>query len=245
MRSVLVIDDERPTLSMFSLLLEAMGYTVLTADSGAQGLEIFERERPRIVFTDIKMPDLDGLAVLSRIKAKDPTAEVIVVTGHGDVELALNSLNLDAADFIDKPIRAEALSQALARAEERLCQSGEWREQVEVRHAPQATVVGVRGRLSSSSEGAMSAASAQARSAGKAVLVSLEASAELTGAGIALVTHLLLECAGHKLPVAVCAPRQSQRNILEAAGVSKAASVYEAEAQALAALSQAESRTGE
>ena len=238
MRSVLVIDDERPTLSMFSLLLEAMGYRVMTADSGALGLEIFERERPRIVFTDIKMPDLDGLAVLSRIKAMDPSAEVIVVTGHGDVELALNSLNLDAADFIDKPIRAEALSQALARAEERLCQAGECREQVEVRETPQATVIGVRGRLSASSEGAMTSATAQAAGVGKPALVSLAASAELTGAGIALVTQLLLECAGRGLRVAVCAPRQSQRNVLEAAGVANAAPIHEAEAQALASLSQ-------
>lgn len=237
MRSVLVIDDEKPTLSMFSLLLEAMGYSALTADSGALGLEIFEREHPRIVFTDIKMPDMDGLVVLARIKAMDPSAEVIVVTGHGDVELALNSLNLDAADFIDKPIRAEALSQALARAEERLCQSGECREQVMVRDAGQATVVGVRGRLSASSEGAVTSATAQAVNGGKPVLVSLDASVELTGAGIALVTQLLLECAGKGHRVAVSAPRQSQRNVLEAAGVAQAAPIHEAEAQALSSLS--------
>lgn len=236
MRSVLVIDDEKPTLSMFSLLLEAMGYGALTAESGALGLEIFERERPRIVFTDIKMPDMDGLVVLARIKAMDPSAEVIVVTGHGDVELALNSLNLDAADFIDKPIRAEALSQALARAEERLCQSGECREQVMVRSTAEATVVGVRGRLSASSEGAVTSAAAQAVNGGKPVLMSLDASVELTGAGIALVTQLLLECAAKGLRVAVSAPRQSQRNVLEAAGVAQAAPIHEAEAQALSSL---------
>jgi len=120
MRTVLVIDDEAPTRTMFQLLLEVMGYTVFTAGNGARGIELFKEHRPSIVFTDIKMPGMDGLAVLASIKDLAPDAEVIIITGHGDVGLALDALNLDATDFIDKPVRRDALATALGRAEERL-----------------------------------------------------------------------------------------------------------------------------
>ena len=223
MRSVLVIDDEKPTLSMFALLLEAMGYRTFTAADGAEGIEVFERERPRVVFTDIKMPDMDGLEVLRRIKAMDPGAEVIVVTGHGDVELALASLNLDAADFIDKPIRQEALAQALARAEERLAQRGEGQDALHLEEAEQATVLSIGGRLSAASEAAFDQAVGRALERRLGVVVGLEPTVQLTGAGVALIVRLVLETSRAGLKAAVAAPAQAQRAALEAAGVGAAA----------------------
>jgi len=83
MDKILVIDDEKATLAMFRLFLEAYGYVVLTAENGTQGLEIFSKEKPDLVITDIKMPGIDGLTVLQRIKDIDPKAGVIVITGHG------------------------------------------------------------------------------------------------------------------------------------------------------------------
>ena len=68
MKRVLVIDDERPTLGMFELFLGAYGYEVLTAESAQEGLNIFKKERPPIVLTDIKMPGMDGLEILKKIK---------------------------------------------------------------------------------------------------------------------------------------------------------------------------------
>ncbi len=120
MERILIIDDEKPTLAMSRLFLGALGYSVLTAENGPAGLEIFERERPRIILTDIKMPGMDGFAVLKKIKQTDPRAEVIVITGHGDVDLAKRALDLHASDFIHKPIEKEALEAALKKAEERL-----------------------------------------------------------------------------------------------------------------------------
>jgi YesN/AraC family two-component response regulator len=120
MEKILVIDDEKATLSMFRLFLDAYGYAVLTAENGADGLEIFKKERPAIVITDIKMPGVDGLTVLQRMKAIDPGVEVIVITGHGDTDLARQALDRDAADFINKPIKKEALDAALKKAKERL-----------------------------------------------------------------------------------------------------------------------------
>ena len=83
-------------------------------------MELFTQETPPIVLTDIKMPGLDGMEVLKRIKALSPDTEVIMITGHGEMELAIKSLQLEASDFITKPIHEEALSVALRRAEEKL-----------------------------------------------------------------------------------------------------------------------------
>ena len=68
MEKILVIDDEKATLSMFRLFLDAYGYSVYTAENGKEGLEIFRKEKPAIVLTDIKMPGIDGLAILRQIK---------------------------------------------------------------------------------------------------------------------------------------------------------------------------------
>jgi len=113
MTKILVIDDEKPTLSMFRLFLEAWGYLVLSAENGTEGLEIFRKEKPAIVITDIKMPGIDGLAVLRQIID-------IVITGHGDTDLAQQALESKAVDFIHKPINKEALAAALRKAREKL-----------------------------------------------------------------------------------------------------------------------------
>ena len=120
MSKLLLIDDEKPTISMFSLLLNAMGYHVLTAENGTEGIEVFKKELPPIVLTDIKMPGIDGLEVLRRIKEIEPATEVIVITGHGDLELEKEAMDQNASGFIHKPIDREALERALERAEERI-----------------------------------------------------------------------------------------------------------------------------
>jgi YesN/AraC family two-component response regulator len=119
MTRVLVIDDEKPTLSMFRLFLAAYGYEVFTAQSGAEGLTIFKAHHPEIVFTDIKMPGMDGLTVLKEIRSLDRASQIIVITGHGDLEKAMEAMDLDASDFINKPVDRQALDAALDRAEKR------------------------------------------------------------------------------------------------------------------------------
>jgi signal transduction histidine kinase len=119
MDKILVIDDEKPSLAMLRLLLGAYGYSVLTAENGTAGLEVFRSEKPPIVMTDIKMPGIDGIEVLQRIKQENQDTEVIMVTGHGDIELAIQSLKFDATDFITKPISNDALGIALKRVNER------------------------------------------------------------------------------------------------------------------------------
>ncbi|WP_051617016.1 response regulator [Desulfonatronovibrio hydrogenovorans] len=117
---ILIIDDESSTRNLFCMFLEAYGYEPLQAENGEQGLEIFRTQKPGIVFTDIKMPGMDGLEVLRQIKSLAPMTEVIVITGYGDMELAVKALNYDATDFINKPIKRESLEKALKRAGQRL-----------------------------------------------------------------------------------------------------------------------------
>jgi YesN/AraC family two-component response regulator len=163
---ILVIDDEKATLKMFRLFLDVYGFDILTAESGEEGLEVFDREKPDIVLTDIKMPGMDGIEVLQEIKKRSPSTEVIVITGHGDMDLAIQALNLDAADFINKPIQRQSLEQGLSRARERLKLAKSRQNEVSVREQGAALVIEIQGSVSSHSEPYLREAYAKARQPG-------------------------------------------------------------------------------
>ncbi|GFM33940.1 response regulator [Desulfovibrio subterraneus] len=125
---VLLVDDEDGIRTVLGLSLADMGYSVHTAASGEEALRIFDEVRPHIVLTDIKMPGLSGLDLLERIKKKSPETEVIMLTGHGDMNLAIQSIKKDATDFITKPINDDVLEIALNRAHERITMRARLRE---------------------------------------------------------------------------------------------------------------------
>jgi two-component system NtrC family sensor kinase len=120
MEKILLIDDEEPILRVLARSLKSDGYNVVTAQNGDEGIKTFIKESPQIILTDIKMPGIDGLEVLRRIKDIQPEAEVIIITGHGDIDSAIESLQYGASDFINKPVKDEALSIALERAREKI-----------------------------------------------------------------------------------------------------------------------------
>jgi PAS domain S-box-containing protein len=107
--SVLAIDDDSITLGILKDLLEMSGLTVLTASEGREGIEIFRKDPTDLVITDIRMPHMDGLEVLRRIRDIDGNVPVILVTGHGDLDNALGALRRGAYDFLLKPINVEIL----------------------------------------------------------------------------------------------------------------------------------------
>jgi len=131
LQHVLLIDDEEGIRKVMSIALRDAGYVVWIAESGEQGLEIFRRELPALVLTDIKMPGMDGIEVLRRIKAMETDSEVIIITGHGEMELAISALQLEASDFITKRIHDEALFIALKRAEEKISLKRQLRDYTE------------------------------------------------------------------------------------------------------------------
>ncbi len=116
---ILVIDDEKDILDVMYLALSDDGYQVTTALDGATGLERCREALPRIVITDIRMPGMNGLQVLEAVKKFDPDIEVIVCTAFAEMDLAIQALQLDASDFITKPISDHALHLSLERAKER------------------------------------------------------------------------------------------------------------------------------
>lgn len=120
MDKILLIDDEPDILRVLSMSLRADGYEVLTAESGEAGLAVFDAQVPDIVLVDIKMPGINGIEVLQEIKAKESFSEVIIITGHGDIDNAVEALKYGASDFINKPVRDESLAVALQRASEKL-----------------------------------------------------------------------------------------------------------------------------
>lgn len=117
---ILIVDDEPDIREVLSITLTDSGYTVYTAESGAAALEIFREVNPPIVLTDIKMPGMDGIELLEKIKHENPEAEVIMITGHGDMDVAIKSLHHDATDFITKPINDQALETALKKARDKI-----------------------------------------------------------------------------------------------------------------------------
>lgn len=117
---LLLVDDEEGIRTVLALLLADMGCTVRTAASGAEALAMVRAAPPAVVLTDVRMPGMDGIDLLRAVKAEFPGVEVLVLTGHGDMELAVSSLRHGAGDFLTKPVAPEALEVALDRARQRM-----------------------------------------------------------------------------------------------------------------------------
>ena len=128
---ILLVDDEEGIRKVLGITLSDMGYDVETANSGEEALETYRKTRPHIVLTDIKMPGINGIELLGKIKKENPDTEVIMITGHGDMELAIQSLKLEATDFVTKPINDDVLEIALKRARERISMRQQLREYTE------------------------------------------------------------------------------------------------------------------
>jgi len=104
---ILVIDDEIAIRDSMRMILEYEGYEVLSAPSGQEGIALVERESPDLVFLDIKMPGMDGLEALNRIRAVSDAIPVVIISGHGTVATAVEATKLGAFDFLEKPLATE------------------------------------------------------------------------------------------------------------------------------------------
>jgi serine phosphatase RsbU (regulator of sigma subunit) len=117
---ILVIDDDAAILRSISAYLEDSGYTVKTSENGKEGLEMFEHDKLDLVLTDLHMPVLGGLEVLHTITKKNPDFPVVVISGAGELNDAIEALRLGAWDFITKPISdLQVLEHAIDKAMER------------------------------------------------------------------------------------------------------------------------------
>jgi signal transduction histidine kinase len=117
---LLLVDDEEDIRDVLHVSIADMGYAVHTAENGERAIAIFRQIDPPIVVTDIKMPGMDGIELLQKIKRENPETEVVMITGHGDMDLAIKSLKFEATDFITKPINVDALEIALKRVQDKI-----------------------------------------------------------------------------------------------------------------------------
>ncbi|MEK7196492.1 MAG: response regulator [Nitrospirota bacterium] len=106
---ILVIDDEDIVRISCQRALEPEGYDVTAVKSGAAGLRLLENEAFDLVLTDLKMPDMDGIEVLRRVREGWPAIEVIIITGYQTVETAVKAIKLGAFDYIEKPFTPEQI----------------------------------------------------------------------------------------------------------------------------------------
>ncbi|MEI8101584.1 MAG: sigma-54 dependent transcriptional regulator, partial [Bacteroidota bacterium] len=103
MAEILVIDDEAPIRETLKEILEYENYTVTTADDGNKGLLLIQKNEYDVVLCDVKMPGIDGMELLDRAQALRPDLPFIMISGHGNVEMAIDATKKGAYDFITKP----------------------------------------------------------------------------------------------------------------------------------------------
>ncbi len=130
--NILVVDDERDFVQMFSLRLKDAGHNVMAAYSGEECLKALEGSDnlTDIVILDIRMPGMDGMETLREIKRRNPLVEVILLTGHGAVDTAVEGMKLGAFDYLNKPADFEDLKEKLRGAYQR-----KWEHEERIRKA--------------------------------------------------------------------------------------------------------------
>lgn len=113
---ILVVEDDRMVRRALVEWLAISGHTTSEADSASAALGLLDREKPDLVLSDVRMPGLSGLELLERLRALDPDLPVVLITGHGDVPLAVAAMRLGAHDFITKPYDPDHLAAIITRA---------------------------------------------------------------------------------------------------------------------------------
>ena len=113
---VLLVDDEKDFLESMSERMRLRGMDVTTASSAKEALAFIESDFFDAVILDFQLPEMDGLAVLKKIKARHPEAQIILLTGHASLERGVEAMKFGASDFLEKPADIEALSKKIKEA---------------------------------------------------------------------------------------------------------------------------------
>ena len=137
-----IVDDEEPVRKSLAFLLTMTGFTVRVHESASSFLAAAKTIGKACLITDLRMPDMSGVELLEKLKEKGASIPAVVITGHGDVPMAVAAMKAGAVDFIEKPFEDEALIEALKRAA----------SQLEDSPAPVVDAATLRARLDSLSE---------------------------------------------------------------------------------------------
>jgi two-component system, NtrC family, response regulator AtoC len=115
---LLVVDDETAVLSIIRRVGESEGFEVVTCTDGRQGLEIAEARHPDLVMVDLRMPEVGGLEIVRALRAADAKAMIVLMTGHGSIDSAVEAVKLGAADYLTKPFDLQRLKDTFAKVRE-------------------------------------------------------------------------------------------------------------------------------
>ncbi|MEW6263864.1 MAG: sigma-54 dependent transcriptional regulator [Thermodesulfobacteriota bacterium] len=113
MSKILLIDDDKNILTTLEIYIQELGVQTMSASTGVQGVSIFHRERPEIVFLDLKLPDQDGLKVLEEILAAGPTTYVVIITAYATIDTAVAAIKKGAYDYLPKPFTPAQIKHVL------------------------------------------------------------------------------------------------------------------------------------
>jgi len=116
---ILFVDDDKQILDIVSVYLDRFGYRVDTVSDGQKAIEMIQQKDYSVVFTDLIMPEISGLDLLKAVKKSNPSTEVIIVTGYGTIESAIEALKLGGYDYLQKPINFERLKILIERIVEK------------------------------------------------------------------------------------------------------------------------------
>jgi two-component system, NtrC family, nitrogen regulation response regulator NtrX len=120
MGNILVVDDESNIINVLTDILLDEGHIVHSAKTGKEGLALFREVQPDLVFLDVWLPDLDGLEIIKTMKAEDPDCAVVMISGHGSIDIAVKATKLGAYDFLEKPPSLERVVTVAGNAIERV-----------------------------------------------------------------------------------------------------------------------------
>jgi two-component system nitrogen regulation response regulator NtrX len=117
---ILIVDDESKTRILISEILADEGYITLSAEDGEEALEVVKKHKPDLVLLDLRLPDMDGIQVLGRIRKNSPNLPVILISAHGSVSSAVKAVKLGAYDFLEKPLDSDRLVVTVRNALQRI-----------------------------------------------------------------------------------------------------------------------------
>jgi DNA-binding NtrC family response regulator len=110
---ILIVDDEEEICEMLSDFLVERGFEAFRASTGTEALNLVKEVRPHLLLLDIRMPEMDGIEILTQIRSIDQEVCIIMITGYHDVDIARQALKLGASDFITKPVDLEYLGTSI------------------------------------------------------------------------------------------------------------------------------------
>ncbi|HEY5975266.1 MAG TPA: response regulator, partial [Geobacteraceae bacterium] len=116
---ILIVEDEKPLRELLEAELSRSGYKVETASDGESGLELYRQEAFNVVLLDMKMPGMDGVTTLKLMRAETMLPEIILFTGHGTIETAVECIKLGAYDYLTKPVKLDELEMVIDKAYEK------------------------------------------------------------------------------------------------------------------------------